>query len=174
MHQYQYKIIMIPLKCHYHGTYGDCMMSQLYGSQTIRRSQMNSSLEFWIFYFWQGFLDFGLRTSFTVVGDSWFTWIHKMTVMIHFNLIHFFGYSKKTWFPIPNYISIDVNDSTHDSFRAMANWKRFNSISIHSCASMQNAANTPFCTFASTQLQSSQLFYVAGISESCIDFQWEE
>ena len=47
---------------------------------------------------------------------------------------------------------------------------------------MQNAANTPFCTFASTpphlnlanQLQSSQLFDVAGTSESCIDFQWDE
>ena len=40
----------------------------------------------------------------------------------------FSGCSKKTWFPIPNYISIEVNDSTHDSFRAMANWSRLNSI----------------------------------------------
>ena len=40
----------------------------------------------------------------------------------------FSGCSKETRFPIPNYISIEVNDSTHDSFRAMANWSRFNSI----------------------------------------------
>ena len=44
---------------------------------------------------------------------------------------------------------------------------------------MQNAANTPLCTFASTpphlnlanQLQSSQLFDFAGTYESCIDFR---
>ena len=47
---------------------------------------------------------------------------------------------------------------------------------------MQNAANTPVCTFASTpphlnlanQFQSSQLFDVTGPSESCIDSQWHE
>ena len=54
--------------------------------------------------------------------------------------------------------------------------------SIHSWASIQIAANTPLSTFASTpphlnlanQLQSSQLFDVAGTYESCINFQWDE
>ena len=35
---------------------------------------------------------------------------------------------KETRLPIPNYISIEVNDSTHDSFRANANLSRFSSI----------------------------------------------
>ena len=32
--------------------------------------------------------------------------------MIHFNSIHFKGCSKETRFPIPNYITIEVNDSS--------------------------------------------------------------
>ena len=44
--------------------------------------------------------------------DSQFTWIQKFTVMIQFNSIHFSGCSKENRFPIPNYITIEVNDSS--------------------------------------------------------------
>ena len=120
-----------------------------------------------------GFTTFAIHDS---LGFTRWLWWFNSTRFI------FSGCSKETRFPIPNYISIEVNDSTHDSFRAMANWSRFNSIQIHSWASMQNVANTPFCTFASTpthlnlanQLQRSQLFDVAGTSEICIYFQWDK
>ena len=46
--------------------------------------------------------------------DSQFTWIHKLTVMIHFNSIHCFLVSQKrfdSWFQF-NYSVIEVNDSS--------------------------------------------------------------
>ena len=83
------------------------------------------------------------------------------------------GCSKETRFPIPNYISIEVNGSTHDSFRAMATWSRFNSIQFNHELQCKMLQIHPICTFASSppqlnlanQLQSSQLIDVAGTSE---------
>ena len=66
-----------------------------------------------------GFTTFAIHDS---RGFTRWLWWFNSTRFI------FSGCSKETRFPIPNYISIEVNDSTHDSFRAMANWSRFNSI----------------------------------------------
>ena len=38
--------------------------------------------------------------------------MQKFTVMIHFNSIHFSGCSKENRFPIPNYINMEVNNSS--------------------------------------------------------------
>ena len=44
--------------------------------------------------------------------DSQFTAIHMLTLMIQFNSINVYGCSEETQFLIPNYISIEVNNSS--------------------------------------------------------------
>ena len=119
-----------------------------------------------------GFTTFVIHDS---LGFTRWLWWFNSTRFI------FSGCSKETRFPIPNYISIEVNDSTHDSFRAMANWSQFNSIQfIHEIHSKMLQIH-PFShlphllqTYLANQLQSSRPFDVAGTSKSCIDFQWDE
>ena len=73
---------------------------------------------------------------------SWLWWFNSTQFI-------FSGCSEETRFPIPRYISIRGERFKCNYLRAMANWSGFNSIQFIHEIHMQNAANTPLCTFTS-------------------------
>ena len=119
--------------------------------------------------------------------DSQFTWIHKLTVMILLNSIHFFlGNQRRfdSWFQIILALRSTIQVWFLQSYGKLERIQLMRFIHISSihlwdsfakCCKYIPFAHLPHLlpTYLANQLQSRQSFDVAGTSNSCIDFQWD-
>ena len=96
--------------------------------------------------------------------------MQKFTVMIHFNSFHFFGCSKENRFPIPNYITTEVNAS---SMILTELWQTGADLTheIHYISSIHLLDSfAKFCKYIPFAKQTVS-GDVVGTSNSCTDFQ---